>query len=94
MRRHLVSCTWLLDNFALGLKELRGKIEGIDYTNFLFLSSVFFYSFHRMLQDNIRRLEYRKSQVKASLQEYTEKLTQLNHKVQVREREEEREREN
>ena len=46
-----------------------------------------------MLQDNIRRLEYRKSQVKASLQEYTEKLTQLNHKVQVREREEERERE-
>ena len=43
MRRHLVSCTWLLDNFALGLKELRGKIEGIYclyYTNLLFLSSV------------------------------------------------------
>uniref|UniRef100_A0A1X7UKN4 Uncharacterized protein n=1 Tax=Amphimedon queenslandica TaxID=400682 RepID=A0A1X7UKN4_AMPQE len=40
-------------------------------------------NFHRMLQDNIRRLEYRKSQVKVSLQEYTEKLTQLNHKVQV-----------
>ena len=69
------------------------------YTNLLFLSSVslfcfsFFYSFHRMLQDNIRRLEYRKSQVKASLQEYTEKLTQLNHKVQVRERGRKRERE-
>ena len=46
-----------------------------------------------MLQDNIRRLEYRKSQVKASLQEYTEKLTQLNHKVQVRERGRKRERE-
>ena len=64
------------------------------YANLLFLFSVsLFYSFHRMLQDNIRRLEYRKSQVKASLQEYTEKLTQLNHKVQVRERGRKRERE-
>lgn len=63
------------------------------YANLLFLFSVsLFYSFHRMLQDNIRRLEYRKSQVKASLQEYTEKLTQLNHKVQVRERGRKRER--
>ena len=36
-----------------------------------------------MLVENIRRLEHRKSTVKASLHDYTEKLTQLQHKVQV-----------
>jgi dynein heavy chain len=40
-------------------------------------------SYHRMLQDNIRRLELRKSTVKASLQEYSEKLYQLQRKVQI-----------
>ncbi len=42
------------------------------------------YSYHKLLEDSIRPIDTRRAHVKASLREYTDRLTQLQHRVKVR----------